>query len=182
MTIYLRYEELLRVARGGSFARHRPLQGHGRRTARPPRLHRILSARSRQLRGVRQVTLTTNGLLLPPLLDELCASRGSTASTSAWTPSTTRSTSASTRRTHTADDVLAAVRLCAARLPTTRQRRAAVRKQPTSSSRSRELAQAAPGGRAFYRADADWNGPKPAKRPASAIALLTACAYSLAPR
>lgn len=69
------------------------------------------------LPGVRQVTLTTNGLLLPPLLDELCAAELDGVNISLDTLDNAQYQQL-TRRAHTADEVLHTVHLCAARLPT----------------------------------------------------------------
>lgn len=66
--------------------------------------------------GVRQVTLTTNGLLLPPLLDELCAAGLDGINISLDTLDNAQYQQL-TRRAHTADEVLHTVHLCAARLP-----------------------------------------------------------------
>lgn len=69
------------------------------------------------LPGVHQVTLTTNGLLLPPLLDELCTAGLDGVNISLDTLNNEQYQQL-TRRTHTANEVLDTVRLCAARLPT----------------------------------------------------------------
>ena len=69
------------------------------------------------LPGVRQVTLTTNGLLLVPLLDELSNAALDGVNISLDTLNNAQYQSL-TRRAHTADEVLHAVRQCATRLPT----------------------------------------------------------------
>lgn len=112
----LRYEELLRVAETAvslGIDRFKVTGGEPLVRRGCTGFIRALKA----LRGVRQVTLTTNGLLFPPLLDELCAARLDGVNISLDTLDNTQYQHL-TRRTHTADEVLDAVRLCAARLPT----------------------------------------------------------------
>lgn len=112
----LRYEELLRVAEAAvslGIDRFKVTGGEPLVRRGCTGFIRALKA----LRGVRQVTLTTNGLLLPPLLDELCAAGLDGVNISLDTLDNTQYQHL-TRRTHTADEVLDAVRLCAARLPT----------------------------------------------------------------
>lgn len=112
----LRYKELLRIAAAAvslgidrfKVTGGEPLVRHG-----CAEFIRHLKA----LPGVRQVTLTTNGLLLPPLLDELCAAGLDGVNISLDTLDNAQYQQL-TRRAHTADEVLDAVRLCAARLPT----------------------------------------------------------------
>lgn len=112
----LRYEELLRVAETAvSLGINR-----FKVTGGEPLVRRGCADFIRHLKalsGVRQVTLTTNGLLLPPLLDELCAAGLDGVNISLDTLDNAQYQRL-TRRTHTADEVLRAVRLCAARLPT----------------------------------------------------------------
>ena len=111
----LRYEELLRVAAAAvslGIDRFKVTGGE-------PLVRRGCADFVRALKalpGVRQVTLTTNGLLLPPLLDELCAAGLDGVNISLDTLDNTQY-QILTRRDHTADEVLRAVRLCAARLP-----------------------------------------------------------------
>ena len=69
------------------------------------------------LPGVRQVTLTTNGLHLPSLLDGLLDAGLDAVNISLDTRDNAQY-QAITRSSHTADEVLHAVRLCAGRLPT----------------------------------------------------------------
>ena len=112
----LRYEELLRVAEAAvslGIDRFKVTGGEPLVRRGCTGFIRALKA----LRGVRQVTLTTNGLLLPPLLDELCVAGLDGVNISLDTLDNTQYQHL-TRRTHTADEVLDAVRLCAARLPT----------------------------------------------------------------
>lgn len=112
----LRYEELLRVAEAAvslGIDRFKVTGGEPLVRRGCTGFIRALKA----LRGVRQVTLTTNGLLLPPLLDELCAAGLDGVNISLDTLDNMQYQHL-TRRTHTADEVLDAVRLCAARLPT----------------------------------------------------------------
>lgn len=112
----LRYEELLRVAAAAvalGIDRFKVTGGE-------PLVRRSCTDFIRALRalpGVRQVTLTTNGLLLPPLLDELCAAGLDCVNISLDTLNNAQYQHL-TRRTHTADEVLHAVRQCATRLPT----------------------------------------------------------------
>lgn len=112
----LRYEELLRVARAAAalgIDRFKVTGGE-------PLVRRGCTDFIRALKavsGVRQVTLTTNGLLLPPLLDELCQAGLDSVNISLDTLDNAQYQRI-TRRMHTADDVLAAVRQCAGRLPT----------------------------------------------------------------
>lgn len=112
----LRYEELLRIA---SAAVSLGID-HFKVTGGEPLVRRGCVDFIRHLKalpGVRQVTLTTNGLLLPPLLDELCAAGLDGVNISLDTLDNEQYQQL-TRRMHTADEVLDAVRLCAARLPT----------------------------------------------------------------
>ena len=112
----LRYEELLRVAAAAvslgidrfKVTGGEPLVRHGCTNF----IHTL-----KAMPGVRQVTLTTNGLLLPPLLDELCAAGLDGVNISLDTLDNAQYQQL-TRRTHTADEVLHTVHLCAARLPT----------------------------------------------------------------
>lgn len=112
----LRYEELLRVAAAAvslgidrfKVTGGEPLVRHGCTNF----IHTL-----KALPGVRQVTLTTNGLLLPPLLDELCAAGLDGINISLDTLDNAQYQQL-TRRAHTADEVLHTVHLCAARLPT----------------------------------------------------------------
>ena len=112
----LRYEELLRIATAAvslgidrfKVTGGEPLVRHGCTNF----IHTL-----KALPGVRQVTLTTNGLLLPPLLDELCAAGLDGVNISLDTLDNAQYQQL-TRRTHTADEVLHTVHLCAARLPT----------------------------------------------------------------
>lgn len=112
----LRYEELLRVAASAvslgidrfKVTGGEPLVRHGCTNF----IHTL-----KAMPGVRQVTLTTNGLLLPPLLDELCAAGLDGVNISLDTLDNAQYQQL-TRRTHTADEVLHTVHLCAARLPT----------------------------------------------------------------
>lgn len=112
----LRYEELLRIASAAvslGIDRFKVTGGE-------PLVRRGCADFIRHLKalsGVRQVTLTTNGLLLPPLLDELCATGLDGVNISLDTMDNVQYQRL-TRRAHTADEVLRAVRLCAARLPT----------------------------------------------------------------
>lgn len=77
----------------------------------------VLARMLGEIPGIEEVTLTTNGLLLPPLLDELCAAGLDGVNISLDTLDNAQY-QCLTRRAHTADEVLHAVRLCAARLPT----------------------------------------------------------------
>ena len=112
----LRYEELLRVAQAAvslGIDRFKVTGGE-------PLVRRGIADFIRDLRalpGVKQVTLTTNGLLLPPLLDGLLAAGLDAVNISLDTRDNAQY-QAVTRSGHTADEVLAAVRLCAGRLPT----------------------------------------------------------------
>ena len=112
----LRYEELLRVAQAAvslGIDRFKVTGGE-------PLVRRGIADFIRDLRalpGVKQVTLTTNGLLLPPLLDGLLAAGLDAVNISLDTRDNAQY-QAVTRSAHTADEVLAAVRLCAGRLPT----------------------------------------------------------------
>lgn len=112
----LRYEELLRVAEAAvSLGINR-----FKVTGGEPLVRRGCADFIRHLKalsGVHQVTLTTNGLLLPPLLGELCTAGLDGVNISLDTLDNAQYQRL-TRRTHTADEVLRAVRLCAARLPT----------------------------------------------------------------
>ncbi|MGO5029988.1 GTP 3',8-cyclase MoaA [Candidatus Agathobaculum pullicola] len=112
----LRYEELLRVAEAAvSLGIDRFKVTGGEPLVRRGCTGFIHALKA--LPGVRQVTLTTNGLLLPPLLDELRAAGLDGVNISLDTLDNVQYQRL-TRRTHTADEVLHAVRLCAARLPT----------------------------------------------------------------
>lgn len=112
----LRYEELLRVAAAAvslgidrfKVTGGEPLVRHGCTNF----IHTL-----KAMPGVRQVTLTTNGLLLPPLLDELCAAGLDGINISLDTLDNAQYQQL-TRRAHTADEVLHTVHLCAALLPT----------------------------------------------------------------
>lgn len=112
----LHYEELLRVAAAAvslGIDRFKVTGGE-------PLVRRGCTDFIRALKalpGVKQVTLTTNGLLLPPLLDELCAAGLDGVNISLDTLNNAQYQQL-TRRAHTANEVLDAVRLCAARLPT----------------------------------------------------------------
>ena len=112
----LRYEELLRVAQAAVSL------GIGRFkvTGGEPLVRRGITDFIRSLKalpGVRQVTLTTNGLLLPSLLDGLLDAGLDAVNISLDTRDNAQY-QAITRSTHTADEVLHAVRLCAGHLPT----------------------------------------------------------------
>lgn len=112
----LRYEELLRIAAAAvALGIDRFKVTGGEPLVRQGCTDFI--RRLKALPGVRQVTLTTNGLLLPPLLDELCEAGLDGVNISLDTLDNAQYQRL-TRRTHTADEVLHAVRLCAARLPT----------------------------------------------------------------
>lgn len=112
----LRYEELLRIASAAvslGIDRFKVTGGE-------PLVRRGCTDFIRALKalpGVKQVTLTTNGLLLPPLLDELCAAGLDGVNISLDTLDNAQYQRL-TRRAHTADEVLDAVRLCSERLPT----------------------------------------------------------------
>ena len=112
----LRYEELLRIAAAAVSLGIDRIKV----TGGEPLVRRGCADFIRHLKalpGVRQVTLTTNGLLLPPLLDELCAVGLDGVNISLDTLNKVQYQRL-TRRSHTADEVLHAVHLCAARLPT----------------------------------------------------------------
>lgn len=112
----LRYEELLRVAQAAvSLGIDRFKVTGGEPLVRRGIVDFIRSLK--ELPGVRQVTLTTNGLLLPSLLDGLVDAGLDTVNISLDTTDNAQY-QAITRSTHTADEVLHAVRLCAGRLPT----------------------------------------------------------------
>lgn len=112
----LRYEELLRIAAAAvSLGLDRFKVTGGEPLVRRGCTDFIRALKA--LPGVKQVTLTTNGLLLPPLLDELCAAGLDGVNISLDTLDNAQYRQL-TRRAHTADEVLDAVRLCAARLPT----------------------------------------------------------------
>ena len=112
----LRYEELLRVAQAAvslGIDRFKVTGGE-------PLVRRGITDFIRSLKalpGVRQVTLTTNGLLLPSLLDGLLDAGLDAVNISLDTRDNAQY-QAITRSTHTADEVLHAVRLCAGHLPT----------------------------------------------------------------
>ncbi len=112
----LRYEELLRIAAAAvALGIDRFKVTGGEPLVRQGCTDFI--RRLKALPGVWQVTLTTNGLLLPPLLNELCEAGLDGVNISLDTLDNAQYQRL-TRRTHTADEVLHAVRLCAARLPT----------------------------------------------------------------
>lgn len=112
----LRYEEFLRIAAAAiSLGINRFKVTGGEPLVRRGCTDFIHALKA--LPGVRQVTLTTNGLLLPPLLDELCAAGLDGVNISLDTLDNAQYQQL-TRRTHTADEVLHTVHLCAARLPT----------------------------------------------------------------
>lgn len=112
----LHYEELLRVAAAAvtlGIDRFKVTGGE-------PLMRRGCTGFIRSLKalpGIRQVTLTTNGLLLSPLLDELCDAGLNGVNISLDTLDNAQYQRL-THRTHTADEVLHAIHLCAARLPT----------------------------------------------------------------
>ena len=112
----LRYEELLRVAQAVV-----PLGiDRFKVTGGEPLVRRGIVDFIRALKalpGVRQVTLTTNGLLLPSLLDGLLDAGLDAVNISLDTRDNAQY-QAITRSSHTADEVLCAVRLCAGHLPT----------------------------------------------------------------
>ena len=115
-TDILRYEELLRVAQAAvSLGIDRFKVTGGEPLVRRGIVDFIRSLKA--LPGVRQVTLTTNGLLLPPLLDGLLDAGLDAVNISLDTRDNAQY-QAITRSGHTADEVLHAVRLCAGRLPT----------------------------------------------------------------
>ena len=112
----LRYEELLRIAAAAvSLGIDRFKVTGGEPLVRRGCVDFIQHLKA--LPGVRQVTLTTNGLLLPLLLDELCAAGLDGVNISLDTLDNLQYQQL-TRRAHTADEVLDAVYLCAAHLPT----------------------------------------------------------------
>lgn len=112
----LRYEELLRIAAAAvSLGIDRFKVTGGEPLVRRGCVDFIQHLK--ELPGVKQVTLTTNGLLLPPLLDELCAAGLDGVNISLDTLDNLQYQQL-TRRAHTANEVLDTVRLCAARLPT----------------------------------------------------------------
>lgn len=115
-TDILRYEELLRVAQAAV-----PLGiDRFKVTGGEPLVRRGIVDFIRSLKalpGVKQVTLTTNGLNLPPLLDGLLDAGLDAVNISLDTRDNAQY-QAITRSGHTADEVLHAVRLCAGRLPT----------------------------------------------------------------
>lgn len=112
----LRYEELLRVAQAAvSLGIDRFKVTGGEPLVRRGIMDFIRSLKT--LPGVRQVTLTTNGLLLPSLLDGLLDAGLDAVNISLDTRDNAQYQFI-TRSSHTADEVLHAVRLCAGRLPT----------------------------------------------------------------
>ena len=112
----LRYEELLRVAQAAvSLGIDRFKVTGGEPLVRRGIVDFIRSLKA--LPGVRQVTLTTNGLHLPSLLDGLLDAGLDAVNISLDTRDNAQY-QAITRSSHTADEVLHAVRLCAGRLPT----------------------------------------------------------------
>ena len=112
----LRYEELLRVAQAAvSLGIDRFKVTGGEPLVRRGIVDFIRSLKA--LPGVRQVTLTTNGLLLPPLLDGLLDAGLDAVNISLDTRDNAQYQFI-TRSSHTADEVLHAVRLCAGTLPT----------------------------------------------------------------
>ena len=112
----LRYEELLRVAQAAvSLGIDRFKVTGGEPLVRRGIVDFIRSLKA--LPGVRQVTLTTNGLHLPSLLDGLLDAGLDAVNISLDTRDNAQY-QAITRSGHTADEVLHAVRLCAGRLPT----------------------------------------------------------------
>ena len=115
-TDILRYEELLRVAQAAvSLGIDRFKVTGGEPLVRRGIVDFIRSLKA--LPGVRQVTLTTNGLHLPSLLDGLLDAGLDAVNISLDTRDNAQY-QAITRSSHTADEVLHAVRLCAGRLPT----------------------------------------------------------------
>ena len=115
-TDILRYEELLRVAQAGvSLGIDRFKVTGGEPLVRRGITDFIHSLKS--LPGVKQVTLTTNGLLLPSLLDGLLDAGLDAVNISLDTRDNAQYQFI-TRSSHTADEVLYAARLCAGRLPT----------------------------------------------------------------
>lgn len=112
----LRYEELLRVAQAAvSLGIDRFKVTGGEPLVRRGIVDFIRSLKA--LPGVRQVTLTTNGLHLPSLLNGLLDAGLDAVNISLDTRDNAQY-QAITRSGHTADEVLHAVRLCAGRLPT----------------------------------------------------------------
>ncbi len=112
----LRYEELLRVAQAAvSLGIDRFKVTGGEPLVRRGITDFIRSLKS--LPGVKQVTLTTNGLLLPSLLDGLLDAGLDAVNISLDTRDNAQYQFI-TRSSHTADEVLHTVRLCAGRLPT----------------------------------------------------------------
>ena len=112
----LRYEELLRVAQAAvSLGIDRFKVTGGEPLVRRGITDFICSLKA--LPGVKQVTLTTNGLLLPSLLDGLLDAGLDAVNISLDTRDNAQYQFI-TRSSHTADEVLHAVRLCAGRLPT----------------------------------------------------------------
>ena len=115
-TDILRYEELLRVAQAAvslGIDRFKVTGGE-------PLVRRGITDFIRTLKslpGVKQVTLTTNGLLLPSLLDGLLDAGLDAVNISLDTRDNAQYQFI-TRSGHTADEVLHAARLCAGRLPT----------------------------------------------------------------
>ena len=115
-TDILRYEELLRVAQAAvSLGIDRFKVTGGEPLVRRGITDFIRSLKS--LPGVKQVTLTTNGLLLPSLLDGLLDAGLDAVNISLDTRDNAQYQFI-TRSSHTADEVLHTVRLCAGRLPT----------------------------------------------------------------
>ena len=113
----LRYEELLRVAQAAvSLGIDRFKVTGGEPLVRRGITDFIRSLKS--LPGVKQVTLTTNGLLLPSLLDGLLDAGLDAVNISLDTRDNAQYQFI-TRSSHTADEVLHTVRLCAGRLPET---------------------------------------------------------------
>lgn len=112
----LRYEELLRVAQAAvSLGIDRFKVTGGEPLVRRGITDFIRSLKS--LPGVKQVTLTTNGLLLPSLLDGLLDAGLGAVNISLDTRDNAQYQFI-TRSSHTADEVLHTIRLCAGRLPT----------------------------------------------------------------
>lgn len=112
----LRYEELLRIAAAAVSLGI----DHFKITGGEPLVRRGCASFIHSLKalsGVKQVTLTTNGLLLPSLLDELCTAGLDGVNISLDTLDNVQYQHL-TRRAHTADEVLHTIHLCAARLPT----------------------------------------------------------------
>ena len=112
----LRYEELLRIAQAAAalgIDRFKVTGGEPLVRQGVADFIRALKA----LSGVRQVTLTTNGLLLPSMLDALLAAGMDAVNISLDTRDNAQYQFI-TRSSHTADEVLHTARLCARRLPT----------------------------------------------------------------